>query len=638
MARRFARPVAAALAVAVVFTAASGAAVRAQAVPATVTMSVNVDASHATQSILHVRERIAVKPGLLTLDYPKWIPGEHQASGPIVNVTGITIAADATRLRWTRDLVDPNAFSLDVPPGTTMLDVAFDVLGVAQGRDSSARLATANILTLAWNKVLLVPRADDYRTVTITPTITLPGPNWDYATALDTASKNGATIAFAPVSMEQLVDSPLDAGTNAKRWPLGSIDGAPVDIAVFADTPDELDGDKVIPKLRSLVTQMGLLYRARHFNHYTFLLTLSDNMPGEGVEHHQSSDNGTQADFFIDANATVTIADLLAHEFNHSWDGKYRRPFDLATPNLRVPMKDDLLWVYEGMTQFYGNLQATRAGLLTQAQYRDHLAAVWAALDTNTGRSTNPLYDTAAAAPILYNSPIRYRSARRATDFYNEGEMMWLEADAIIRKHSGGRKTVDDFARAFFGRTSTGPMVLTYTREDVIAALESVQHYDWTTFFRTRVDAIAPHPPDPFTPTGWKLAFVAHPSDWQKIVNRVRKGFTARYSLGIVGDANNIVDDVIDGMPAQKAGLAPGDAIMAVNDLATSKTRDLQDALDAAMNAAQHGGPPVRLLVLGGGAYRQITIAYDGGPRYPVLQPLAGAPNMLDVISKPLGS
>ena len=615
-----------------------GTALRAQTSPLAVTMSVAVDASHATQNILHVRERIAVKPGALTLDYPKWIPGEHQASGPIVNVAGLVIMAGTTRLRWLRDLVDMNAFHIDVPPGTTSLDVTFDFLGAATGRYSSARLASANILVLTWHKVLLTPSVDDYRTITISPSLKLPGADWQYATALDTVSHQGAAVSFAPVTMEQLVDSPLDAGTNMKRWPLGTIDGAPIDIAVFADTADELDADKTIPKLQSLVTQMGRLYRARHFNHYTFLLTVSDVLPGEGVEHHQSSDNGTEADFLIDSNATITSADLLAHEFNHSWDGKFRRPFDLATPNLRVPMKDDLLWVYEGMTQFYGDLQATRAGLLTQEQYRDKLAATWATLDSTTGRMTNPLYDTAAAASILYSSPQGFRSARRGTDFYPEGEMMWLEADAIIRKLSGGKKSIDDFARAFFGRTSTGPQVIPYTRDDVIAALDGVQHYDWRGFFAARVDAIAPHPPDPFTPTGWKLAFAAKPSEWQKIVDKVRKGFTARYSLGIVGGERGMVNDVIDGSPAQKAGLSPGDTIEAVDDREASKTRNLQDGLDAALVAAEHGGPPVQLLVLGGGTYREIVVPYDGGPKYPILEPIAGAPDLLDAISRPLGT
>jgi predicted metalloprotease with PDZ domain len=624
---------------AVVFIASSGAtAVRGQTPPPGVMMSVAVDASHVTQDILHVNERIAVKPGALTLEYPKWIPGEHSASGPITDLAGLAITAGGTKLRWLRDLVDLNAFHIEVPPGTSSIDVTFDFLGASLGRYSSARLASTNMLVLTWHKVLLTPSADDYRTILITPSLKLPGADWKYATALDTASHDGASIAFKPVTMEQLVDSPLDAGLNMRTWPLGSIDGAPVEIAVVADTPDELAADKVMPKFVNLVTQMSRLYRARHFNHYTFLLTVSDVLPGEGVEHHQSSDDGTAADFLIDPNALLSNADLLAHEFNHSWDGKFRRPADLATPNLRVPVKDDLLWVYEGMTQFYGNLQATRAGLLTPAQYRDHLAAVYAGLDSTTGRNTIPLYDTAAAASILYSSPREFRSARRATDFYSEGELMWLEADVLIRKRSNGKRSIDDFARAFFGRTSTGPLVLPYTRDDVIAALEGVQHNDWAAFFGTRIDAVAPHPPDPFTGAGWRVTFAATPTAWQQAVDRVRKGWTARYSLGLVGGAKNAIADVIDGSPAQVAGVTPGDTIEAVMDREPSKSRTLQDLLDAAMVAAAHGGPPVKLLVLGGGTFREIPIPYTGGPKYPALEPIPSAPDVLDTISMPLGS
>jgi predicted metalloprotease with PDZ domain len=624
------------VALTLVLAATSPGAARAQTPPPAVTMSVAVDASHATQDILHIRESIPVKPGAVTLEYPKWIPGEHSASGPIVNVANLVISAGATPLRWLRDLVDPNAFHIDVPPGTSSIEVRFDFLGAATGRYSSARLASANMFALNWHKVLITPHADDYRTIAIAPTLTLPGPDWQYATALDTLKRDGATIAFGTVTMEQLVDSPLDAGTNFERLPLGSIDGAPVDIAIVADSPEQLDPDKVLPKLKNLVAQMGALYRARHFNHYTFLLTASDILPTNGVEHHQSSDNGTAANFLIDANATTASADLLAHEFNHSWDGKFRRPADLATPNLNVPMRDDLLWVYEGMTQFYGNLQATRAGLLTQDQYRDKLAASYATLDSETGRLTTPLYDTAADAPQLYGSPGAFRSARRGTDFYPEGELMWLEADVLIRKLSGGKRSIDDFARAFFGRTSTGPQVVPYTRDDIIAALNTVQPYDWADFFRKRIDAIAPHPPDPFTGSGWKITFAAQPSAFAKIVQRVRKGFDARFSLGIVGAEKGMVADVIDGSPAQKAGVAPGDEIVAINSRETGHTASIQDAIDAALVVAQHGGPSIKLLVRGGGTYRELTVPYTAGPKYPVLEAIPGAPDVLDAISKPL--
>jgi predicted metalloprotease with PDZ domain len=608
----------------------------AQTPPRQLMMSVDVDASHATANVLQVHEHIPVVAGPLTLEYPKWVPGEHMPAGPIVNLAALVITAGGQRLRWQRDLVDMNAFHLNVPAETSALDVRFEFLGAPLGRYSAARLASANMLVLTWHKVLLVPDVDDYRTVTIAPSVTLPGIDWQYATALDTATHAGAVVTFTPVTMETLVDSPLDAGTNSRRWPLGTIDGAPVDIAVFADSPEQLDGDATIVKLRKLVTQMAALYHARHFNHYTFLLTVSDVLPGEGVEHHQSSDNGTAADFLTSHDSLVDNADLLAHEFNHSWDGKYRRPAGLATPNLRVPMKDDLLWVYEGMTQFYGYLEAARSGLLTPEQWRDHLALTYAALDATPGRNTNALLDTAIEAPVLYDAPRGFRSIRRGTDFYSEGELMWLEADATIRRISGGRRTIDDFARAFFGRSSTGPEVVTYTRDDVIAALNAVQPYDWRGFFAARIDAIAPHPPDPFTPDGWRLVYASQPNALEKITNAVNKSFDVRYSLGIVGGTESVITDVVDGSAAQRAGIAPGDKIVAVGGRAIGESQTLQDAIDASLLRAQHGGPPIQLLVLGGGVYRDVTIPYEGGPRYPVLERTPGTPNRLDAVSAAL--
>ncbi len=600
-----------------------------------VTMSVDVDATHVTRGLLHVHERIAVVPGVMTLEYPRWIPGEHAPSGPIVNLAALVITAGATRLRYERDLTDLNAFHIDVPPGTSTVDVRFDFLGASAGRGGSTRLATPNIMVLKWHEVLLVPSVEDYRTVTITPSVTLPGAAWQYATALTMASQNGPSVTFAPVTMEMLVDSPLDAGTNVRRWPLGTIDGAPVELVAFADVPEQLAADAVIPKFRNLVTQMTALYRARHFDRYTFLLTVSDQMPDDGVEHHQSSDNGVAGNYLTDHDTLVADGDLLPHEFNHSWNGKYRRPADLATPNLRVPMKDDLLWVYEGLTEFYGYLEAARSGLTTAQEWRDHLARTYANLDTTTGRAAAALADTAVAAPLLYSAPAEFRSERRSLDFYSEAELMWLEADMTIRRLSGGRRSLDDFARAFFGRATTGPEVLTYTRADVISALNALQPYDWSGFFTARVDEIAPHPPDPFTPGGWRVTYAPKASSFETIVNHARKIVDVRYSLGIVGGGDGVVTDVIDGSPAQEAGVAPGDKIVAVDGRAVAESQLLQEALDAALvRAAQ--GPPMRLLLLGGGVYRDVAISYNGGPRYPVLVPIAGAVDRLGAVAKPL--
>ncbi len=604
----------------------------APAIAATVTL--DVDAHEAPRGILHVRERVPVTPGSVTLVYPKWIPGEHSPAGPIVDAGAYVIRAGSTAIAWRRDLEDPYAVHVDVPAGVRSIDVTFDFFGAGGGNYSDARLATPNMLAINWNKVLLVPRVADYRTIAIAATLRLPGADWQYATALTTTAHDGADLTFAPVTMEQLVDSPLDAGTVARRWPLGSIDGAPVELAAFADTPDELEAsDETIGKFRNLVAEMGALYRARHFDHYTFLLTVSSVMPGNGVEHHQSSDDGTGGDFLTDADALLQSADLLPHEFNHSWDGKYRRPAGLATPNLELPMHDDLLWVYEGMTQYYGDVQAARSGLRPPDRWRERLAETYASLDQEPGRQARPLQDTADAAAILYGAPRAFSADRRGVDFYSEGELMWLEADVMIRRLSHGTKSLDDMARAFFGGTSTGPEVVTYTRDDIVAALNAVQPYDWRTFLAQRIDAIAPHPPDPFTPGGWRVVYRPVRNAYEKNEQTQRHRFDARFSLGISGNDNGTIDDVIDGSPAALGGIAPGAKVVAIDGVAVRDS--LRGQLDPVLVAAQRGDGTLHLLVVQGGRYRDVTLVDRDGPRYPDLERIPGASDLLDETTKP---
>lgn len=594
-----------------------------------------VDASRIVQGIISVHESIPVGAGPLTLRYPKWIPGEHGPNGAVVNVAGVVVRAGTQHLTWRRDLVDGYAFHVDVPAGTTTLDVDFEYLGDNQGDYSQARLSTPNMLTLTWNKVLLLPSVDDYATQTIAPTLRLPGPQWQYATALETASQRGADVSFVPVTQEQLVDSPLNAGLNFKRWDLGSIDGAKVDLAAIADTPEQLAADdKTVGKLRALVTQMGALYGHRHFNHYTFLLTLSEVMPGNGVEHHQSSDDGTKGDFLTDPDGLKSEADLLPHEFNHSWDGKFRRPFDLATRNLQDPMQGDLLWVYEGMTQFYGELQAERSGLHTPQEWMDGLAAEYASLDATRGRDWRPILDTGASAPFLYGSGAAWRSERRAVDFYIEGNLMWLEASLKIKQLTGGQKSLDDVARAFFGGPeSTGPRVFTYNRGDLIAALNAVAPSDWAAFFASRIDAIAPHPPDPFTAAGWRVVYKDKPSEVEKLRNGRRKLVDAIYSLGFEAAADGTIRDVVPGSPAFTAGLGPGLKVVALNDRAW----DGQTWLDQVLTSARTG-TPIRILTLGGNVYSTVSISYTGGPRFPQLERIPGTTDLLSAIAEPLAA
>jgi predicted metalloprotease with PDZ domain len=597
-------------------------------------ITVRVDATRAVQGLIAIHETVPVSAGALTLQYPKWIPGEHAPSGPINNVAAVRVTAGGKPVPYTRDLVDLYAFHVDVPAGTSTLDVDFVYLGAPGGNYSTARLSTPNLLSITWNKFILTPKVENYATQTIAPSIVLPGTSWQYATALATTAHEGATVSFAPVSQEMLVDSPLDAGINARTWQLGTFNGAAIELAAFADTPAELAAtDATIAKFRNLVVQNHALYRYRHFGKYTFLLTLSDVMPGEGVEHHQSSDDGTRGDFLVDHAGLVSEGDLLPHEWNHSWDGKFRRPYDLATPNLQDPMKDDLLWVYEGMTQFYGELSAARSGIWTSQEWLDSLADTYAALDTTRGRDTTPLLDTATEASVLYSAGANWESYRRSVDYYAEGNLMWLEASVKIRQLSGGKKSLDDVARAFFGHgMNTGPEVLTYNRGDVIAALNAVQPYDWATFLHDRLDVVTPHPPDPFTSGGYKLAYTDTPNGLDKVTEGKRKSLDLRYSLGIVARADGTIVDVVPGSVAFGAGVGPGEKIVALDDRSLTEG---QSQVDEWLKAAKQGGA-LRMLVVAGNVYRTVAMQYTGGPRFPHLERVAGAPDELGAIVKPL--
>jgi predicted metalloprotease with PDZ domain len=598
-------------------------------------MTLGVDATAAARGIVHVHERIPAAAGPLVLEYPRWLPGEHAPNGPIPNLASLVVTAGGTRLPWKRDDVDLYLFTVEVPPAAAAVEVDFDYLGSDLGKYSAARLSTPNLLALTWNKVALTPRVADYSQLMVQPSVTLP-PGWQFATALEAAARNRDTITFAPVSLEMLIDSPLDAGANVRKFALGRLNGAPVELDAFADTPEELAiGDATIQKYKNLVAEMQALYGARHFNHYNFLLTLSDVMPGEGLEHHQSSDDGEDGDYLTDGGALVADASLLAHEFNHSWNGKYRRPADLATTNLHDPQHDDLLWVYEGLTEHYGELQAERSGLETKAQWLDRLALWYARLDSTTGRASTTLGDTAVNSPNLYSAPDAFSSTRRGVDYYDEAALMWLEADTLIRARTGGRKSLDDAARAFYGLGGdTPPKVVTYTRADVVRALSAVTAYDWDGFFTRHVDALAPHPPDFLTAGGYALVYTEKPSALEKIVNRIGKQIDVRYSLGIDAKADGTVEDVIENRPAARAGIRPGDKIEGVNGRTFDADGGGQAQLDAALVAAERGGG-VRLLVTGGKAYHDLVFDERGGPKYPHLERSPGTPDVLSRIAAP---
>jgi predicted metalloprotease with PDZ domain len=598
------------------------------------TISLHVDLSAASQKIFRVHEVIPVKPGTLSLHYPKWIPGEHGPTGTLDGVTGIIVTANSARIPWRRDLMDMFTLQLDVPSGATAIELDFQFLSPAGGANFGASASvTPKLLCLEWNQVAFYPAGHFARQIKIQPSATLP-PGWGFATALERESESGGKVQFKPLDFENFVDSPLIAGKNFKRIDLAPGVTPSAHLNLVADRAENLKvTDGQILHHRALVTQALALFGARHYGHYDFLFTLSDNTGHFGLEHHQSSDDRLGAEFFTDPESYLRGAGLLPHEYVHSWNGKYRRPASLTTSNFNVPMKSDLLWVYEGLTEYLGNVLTARAGLWTAEQYRDSLAIVAARMSGVTGRAWRPLQDTNDEAQILYNVSRDWQNWRRSVDFYDEGELIWLDVDTLIRELSGGARSLDDFVRAFHGGNDGSMGVVTYTFDDVAAALNKVQPHDWAAFLRARLDSTNPAAPlGGLARGGWKLGFTDKPTDLFKAGEKSWKETNLMDSLGVeidAGEGAGTLRDVVWQGPAFEARLAPGLKIIAVNgDKYTAEI--LKDAITAAKSTTA----PIELLVQNGGTFSTVKVNYHGGLRYPRLQRIDATPDRVGDIVK----
>jgi predicted metalloprotease with PDZ domain len=600
-----------------------------------------VDASQASRGIAYVHERFPVHPGSLTLVYPKWIPGEHGPTGPLSDLAALRVGAVGDALGWHRDPIDLYAFHVSVPPGTTTLDVDFDVLLNADADTMSTR----SLAIINWNRVLLYEDGVNAHDYLIKPSITLPA-GWDFATALRDPVRSDNRIDFAETTLATLVDSPLDMGRYVKKWDLWKDGDAYVQLDAFADYPSALDiSPDLLEAYQRVPGEAFALYGSRHFADYHALVTLSDEIPFNGIEHHQSSDNRAAADFLTAPDQALALGDLITHEFSHSWNGKYRRPADLTTPNFQVPQLTDLLWVYEGMNQYLGDLLSFRAGIRRPDEYPEYLASIYAALDYETGRSATPLIDITTGAPHYYVAHGSYGAIRRAADdFYNEGELVWLDADTIIRERSGGKKSLDTFLHRYSEPALTPPIVVTYTRSQIETLLDEVQPYDWHAFFDKYVYHIAPHPPsDEIARAGWRLVYNDRPNKFESAAEWTGDFVDHWYDLGaqLSGGRDDederdapeepaTVTDVRDGSAAWKAGLAIDMQIVAVNNRAYSR-----EGLNGAIRQAQRSNTPISLLVKQTDWFQTVTIDYHDGLRFPHLERIGGAPDMLSQIMAP---
>ena len=594
-----------------------------------------VDATEAPRKTLHASETIPVKPGPLTLYYAKWIPGEHGPTGPVVDFSSLAIQAGGKTLAWRRDLVDMYAFHLDIPAGVGQIELAFDFLLAAQaGVFTSGESATSQLAVINWNQVILYPGGLPSDSIIVSPRIKLPV-EWRFATALETEEQSGEVIYFSTVSLTTLVDSPVLAGAHFRRIDITPAGGVPHTINLAADGDAALNmPPEQVEAYKRLVLEANALFGARHYDHYDFLVTLSDQVGHFGLEHHQSSDDRMPERVFVDSSLQRAWTTLLPHEYAHSWNGKYRRPLGLSPKDFQTPLTGELLWVYEGLTTYFGPLLAVRSGIFTTQDFRDNLAGIAARLDNLPGRTWRSLQDVDDAAQILYGSRADWQSLRRPVDFYDESYLIWLEVEVMIRDMTEGKKSLTDFCQKYFGGKDGGPSLNPFTYDDLIATLNEIVPYDWNSFWTKRLQSLDAHAPlGGIEQSGWKLVYHEIPSAYQDAVENNDHTIDARFSLGIFLKENGSMEDVIPGLPAAKAGLSPGMQLVAINGRKFTK-----EIFRDAMKQAKSSSAPLEMLASNGDYFKAFLVDYHGGECYPRLARDTSKADMLSEIIRPIAT
>jgi predicted metalloprotease with PDZ domain len=603
-------------------------------------VKLTVDLTDNARRVASVHEDISAEPGAkeLVLLYPQWIPGSHSPNGPISKLAGIVTTVDGQRVQWVRDRVNVYAFHVPLAAGSKVVGLDFQYLSPVRRMEGRIEVSD-QIADLAWNTVVMYPAGYFSRDIDFDPTLKLPA-GWKYATALETASVDGATVRFKRTSLNKLIDSPVYSGVNYKRIELSPTPTDKVFLDVFADAPEDLNiTPEQLETHKNLAAEADKLYGSHHYDHYDFLLLLSDKVSGIGLEHHQSSEDGLPANYFTNWAAGVGRRDLLGHEYTHSWDGKFRRPADLWTPNFNVPMRDDLLWVYEGMTQYFGNVLTARSGMRTPEETREVFARVAAGFEISPGREWRPLVDTTNQPTVSQRTPVTWVSWQRPEDYYTEGALIWLDADTKIRELTGGQKSLDDFAKLFYGPYNGSYITFTYHFDDVVKALNTVAPFDWDSFLKSRVYDLHPAVPlDGITRGGYQLAYTDTPVAWVEKAEAAG-GYadfstSLGFSIGSPRDDNSknpgALSNVWWNSPAFKAGVTPDMQLLAVNGTAYTPA-----VLKQAIVAAENDTKPIDLTFMRGNQLKTIAMDYHRGLRYPSLQRVEGTPDRLDDILAP---
>jgi predicted metalloprotease with PDZ domain len=596
-------------------------------------ITISVDATHAPQRILHAKLEIPVRPGPLTLYYPKWMPADHSPDGPIPNVAGLKFSAGGKEIAWVQDDVDMYAFNLDIPAGVNSIQASLDFLISAPGPTIDfAASGSAKLFILMWNQVILYPKGWRATELTFQPSLTVPA-GWKFNTSLPIAGQSADTITFSSVPLDLLVDSPVQSGEFVRVYPLNPGEKPPHEVDVVSDDPWALDiPPALVDNYKRLVAEASALYQSHHYRDYHFLLTLSDNVLPLGQEHHESSDDRVAERTLVDPSSRLLESGLFPHEFSHSWNGQYRRPGGLATPDFQTPMKGELLWVYEGLTEYLGTVLSARSGLTTPQQTRDYIALTASTMAHRAGRRWRSLQNTANAAQILYFSPPEWASYRRSVDFYPESVLIWLDVDTTIRKLTNNRRSMDDFCRVFYGPPDGQPTIKTYEFDDVVATLNQIAQHDWHSFLRERLDSTADTAPlGGINGGGWKLVYSDDANEFLSAGDAVSGGgdYTASIGLKVKGDGT--VVDSIPGMPAFESGVSPYLRIIAVNGRAFSV-----DELNRAIAGSRSSAGTIVITATNTGAIETHEIHYQGGNRYPHLERVDGTADYLGDILKPL--
>jgi predicted metalloprotease with PDZ domain len=597
-------------------------------------ITLDVDATDVSHSIEHAHLVLPVEPGPLTLAYPKWVPGEHAPNGPITQLINLHFLASGREIGWRRGPLDAFSFHIIVPTGTRTLTVDFDYLSPPEtfgaGFGKSPNMTLSQLVVL-FNQLVLYPSQQATSRIAVDTTVKLPK-GWSYDCALLLQLIGDDTVKLPTVSLSILGDSPLIAGRNFRTVHLTDFP-VPTRISIASDAPSALAIEAgLINRLRTLVPETTAVFGPGHYRRYVWLLSLDDVLDHDGTEHLESSDIRQSDALFTDPKNSIQMR-LFPHEFVHSWNGKFRRPDGLTTRNLQQAMNDELLWAYEGLTRYYGDFVLTaRSGLATAQQSRDYLAYVAAQVEVDRpGRAWRSLADTAIAVPSYRDAPFAGTNIRRASDYYNEMLLVWLEADMMIREQSHGRWSLDDFCNRFFGGTDRSLEVKSYTRSDIVTSLSTLAPLDWQRFFTKRIDDVAPQAPmNGLRMSGWQLTFDDTPNPFLEDVQRSSTSFNLSFSLGIWINADGMIQDVLFGSPAFQAGISPGSRLDFIDKHPWSLEVGRQEIL-----AAEHKKEPITLTIAVGKQIKVVEIEYYGGLRYPHLTPIASQTDQLEAILAP---